>query len=736
MSPENGDLTAAGRQRLSRITDRLRAATSGDLVSRLDVSGDDEIGTLEQAVNDLLSVVRRQATQLASENAELKSRNIDHERVEAELAFERFLLTTLMRKSPDYIYFKDEQSRFIRISDALARYLGLDDPGDAIGKSDVDFFDREAAEQYLADEQRVMQTGQPVLDKEEAQAWPDGRPAWTTASKVPLRDDEGRVIGTFGISRDVTDRKLAELELEEAKESAESANRAKSDFLANMSHEIRTPMNAIIGITELLLDMQLSSSHREYLKMVLESGESLLTLLNEILDFSKIEAGKLDLDSSTFDLHESLGNTMKSLGLRAHTKGLELALHIAPDVPRHFVGDAARLRQIVINLIGNAVKFTDSGEVVLDVSLESSDARRSTLHLCVSDTGIGIPEEKQASVFAAFEQADRSTTRRYGGTGLGLAISSRLVDLMGGRIWVESQTGQGSRFHFTVVLEEGDGDDAQSVDAATVSDTNVLLVDDNATNRLILEEMLTNWGMKTTLAASAGEALALLHRAHHAGMPFRLMITDVNMPETDGFMLAEQVKQDVDLRETAIMMLTSGDRPGDVARCEQLGVAKYLLKPVKQSELFDAVAVTLGRKVVKQDDERAKQAVESSGRSLQILLAEDSVVNQKLAVGLLERAGHRVRIANDGREALAALEEQSFDLVLMDVQMPEMDGLEATAAIRSREAQTGGHVPIVAMTAHAVEGDRERCLDAGMDGYLAKPIRMADLYGAIEEILK
>jgi len=696
---------------------------------------DDE---LRRAHDQLELRVEQRTAELAGANEELKREIADRKQAEKDLAYERFLLATLMDKSPDYIYFKDAESRFIRISRALAGYFGLNDPAEAIGKADSDIFDPQRAEQYLADEQEVMKTGKPVVGKEEEQPWPDGRVTWVSTSKVPLRDPAGKIIGTFGISRDITDRKQAELQLQAAKEAAEAASRAKSAFLANMSHEIRTPMNAILGMTELVLDTELTASQRDYLQMVRESGESLLSVINDILDFSKIEAGKLDLEPAVFDLRESLGDTMKSLALRAHTKGLELACQIRPDVPDRLVGDVGRLRQIVVNLVGNAIKFTDAGEVVLDVERRSRSDDEVVLHFAVTDTGIGIPKEKQAAIFDAFEQADSSTTRRFGGSGLGLAISTRLVRFMGGRIWLESEVDRGSTFHFTArfALPRGEVADVPPVKPAIVSETRVLVVDDNATNRRILQEMLGNWGMIPTAAAGAREALALLRRAYQAEEPYALVLTDANMPDVDGFALAHQIKQDAALGSTVIMMLTSGDRPGDVARCEQLGVAAYLLKPIKQSELFDAVVMALG--VVASDDELAEAIAPeqpSRLRPLRILLAEDSLVNQKLAVGLLEKRGHTVVVVNHGREAVAALEAQRFDLVLMDVQMPEMDGLEATAVIRAKERRTGTHVPILAMTAHAMKGDRERCLSAGMDDYIAKPIRARQVFEKIEAVL-
>ncbi len=655
-------------------------------------------------------------------------------RAEAALEQERYLLHALMDNLPHNIYFKDKESRFIRINRALARWFGLEDAEEALGKTDFEFFKEGHAQQALEDEREVMRSGKPLLDREEQETWLDGSVTWATTTKLPLYDDEGQVVGTFGISRDITERKRAAEALQAAKEAAEAANKAKSDFLANISHEIRTPMNAVIGMTELVLDSQLDDSQREYLTMVRESGESLMMLINEILDFSKIEAGKLELEHAPFELHESLGDMMKSFALRAHGKGLELACHIHPDVPATLVGDAARLRQIIVNLVGNAIKFTDSGEVVLEVQCQSRSEEEVILRCSVRDTGVGIPPDKQEAVFGAFEQADASTTRRFGGTGLGLAICSKLVELMNGRIWVQSEVESGSTFCFTACFEPAEAVTAETHPAA-IQGTRVLVVDDNATNRLILDEILRNWLMKPSLAVGAREAFEMLQEAHRAGEAYDLVLTDANMPDTDGFSLAEQVKQDPELGSTIIMMLTSGNRPGDVARCEQLGVVAYLLKPVKQSELFDAIVMALG--MTAEDDARAEElaAERIETRPLHVLLAEDSLVNQKLALGLLQRQGHRVDVANNGQEAVAAVGSRTYDLVLMDVQMPEMDGLEATITIRAAEKQSKRHVPIIAMTAHALKGDRQRCLEVGMDGYIAKPIRPRQLFETIDLVL-
>ena len=651
---------------------------------------------------------------------------------------ERALLSSLMDALPDTVYFKDRAGRYIRINKYKAIHSGLNDPLDAVGRTDFDFFPEEQAKRLVDDDKIVMETGLPMLNREEKLNWPDGTVSWVSTTKVPLRDTQGEVIGTFGVSRDINEQKQAQMALRDAKEAAEAASRAKSDFLANMSHEIRTPMNAIIGMTELLLDSQLTETQHEYLAMVQEAGESLLIIINDILDFSKIEAGRLDLENIIFDLRESLGDTMKLLAMRAHRKHLELACHVQSELPSVLVGDVGRLRQMIINLIGNAIKFTEAGEVVLDVSQETRTKDAIVLKFAVRDTGIGIAADKLDLIFEEFQQADTSTTRRYGGTGLGLAICSRLVHLMGGRIWVESTPGEGSTFYFTArfLLAESGRKPHGPQDVKRLKDLRVLIVDDNRTNRLILEEIIQNWQMNPVSVAGVTEALEAIEQARHAGQPFRLILSDVNMPDHDGFHLAEQIQQQPGLQAATVMMLSSGDRPGDISRCEKVGVAGYLTKPVKQSDLFDAIALALGLAEMQPEWEQEVFSTAYVKLSpMRILLAEDSIANQKLAINLLEKWEHEVTVANNGLEALSLVGLYEFDVVLMDVQMPEMDGLVATREIREREENTDRHLPIIALTAHAMKGDREQCLAAGMDAYLSKPVRAHQLLQTMADVL-
>jgi PAS domain S-box-containing protein len=766
-------------------------------------------------------------------------------RVKKFLTREKYFLNAIFDGSPDNIYFKDTKSRFIRISIAQAKSFGLSDPAEAIGKTDFDFFTEEHARSAYDDEQEIIRTGQP-FSKEEIETR-QGRPdAWVLTTKMPLRDEEGKIIGTFGVSRDITRQKLAEkeslrgeqyaealiqispvaivvlddqgnivasnpaferlygyksseilgkkldsliaqrevieeataitrqamtdsihivgkrqrkdgqlvdveifgvpvtlprgnngvltiyhdiTELERARQAAEEANRTKSEFLANMSHEIRTPMNGVIGMLELALDTPLNDEQRDYLNISLESAESLLSLLNDILDFSKIEAKKLELEMTEFNLRNTVEDVASIAAQRAQSKGLELACLIHPDLKCDLCGDPARLRQVLVNLVSNAIKFTHQGEIVIRAEPISETDTHATVRFSVQDTGIGIPKERQAAIFERFTQADGSMTRRYGGTGLGLTISKQLVEAMHGQIGLDSTPGVGSTFWFMVDLEKQVKPAEEKIEPLRIEPVNmegvhVLGVDDNATNRMILTRMVEGFGCRIETAASGAKGLEMLRIAYRSGDPFRVVLLDMQMPGMDGEQSAREMLGDPAGKQVSIIVLTSIGQRGDAGRLEALGCSAYLLKPVKQQMLFEALVAVLGQKTGEGEPSRLvtrHTLSEARRQDLRILLAEDNPVNQKLAVILLQKAGFSVDAVENGLQAVKRVKEGQYNAVLMDIQMPEMDGLEATAQIRAAET-IGRHTPIIAMTAHALKGDRELCLEAGMDDYISKPL--------------
>ena len=689
--------------------------------------GDVVLGVMEFFSRD----IRQPDTELLATLATAGSQiGLYVERKRAAEELERFFNLSL-----DLLCVANLEGRFVRVNPAWERLLGYEG-NELLASPFMDFVhpdDRPATLEAV----RMLESGARVVDFENRYRARDGSYRWLQWSVAPLLQ-QGVL---YGAARDVTDRRRAEeqlaevmRELEVAKRRAEEATAAKGEFLANMSHEIRTPMNAIIGMTELALRTPLTAQQRDYLRTANDSAESLLGILNDILDVSKIEARKLTLDPAPFSLRDAVENAVRLFAGKADEKGLELACRVLPGVPDLLVGDAGRLRQVISNLVGNAIKFTDKGDVVVEVTVNDATATEAALRFTVSDTGIGIPYDKQWQIFGAFVQADASTTRRFGGTGLGLTISAQLVEMMGGRIWVDSEPGKGSRFSFVAVFQVRPELGEQAPSAANLRGLRVLVVDDNAVNRAILSEVLTSWDMRPTAVEGASRALAEMRAAADAGQPFQLVLTDAMMPDVDGFSFARQVASDARFADVRLIMLTSaGIHDAARGRAKDHGIVAQLLKPVKQSDLLDAIATAFDRG-------QPPPAIETTARSprtrpLRILVAEDNATNRKLVVTLLEQEGHHVVTTRNGREALERSGEESFDVVLMDLQMPEMGGLDATAAIRRREESTGLHVPIVAMTAHAMSGDRERALAAAMDSYVSKPLRRDELFAAIEQVV-
>ena len=789
--------------------------------------------------------------------------------VEAVLNEELYLFDLLMENLPEHIYFKDRECRFTRVNRAMAQVFRFPDPAELIGKCDFDFFTPEHAQQAFTDEQQLIQGQIPIWSKEEKETWPDGHETWVLTTKLPLRDQKGGIVGTFGISRDITQRKNAERALQEsvslvnatleatadgilvvdrrarvvshnqrfldlwrippslaptkedsalldfvthqlreperfrqgvgrvyaqpdretsdvlefkdgrvfertsrpqrigpeivgtvwsfrditerklaeeallgAKEEAEAANRAKSEFLANMSHEIRTPLNGVIGMSGLLLDMDLTPEQRDCADTVRKSGDALLTVINDILDFSKIEAGKLQIESFPFDLRQVIEEVEEMLASRADERGLDLMLQYPPDLQRHFIGDGGRIRQVLTNLIGNAVKFTEAGHVLTTVECEGLGGERVSLRVSVQDTGAGIPEDKLSLLFQKFSQVDGSTSRRHSGTGLGLAISKQLIELMGGTMDVRSNLGEGSTFWFTLPIAIDPHPVIPPVDSSDLRGLRVLIADDNEVNRRILHQQVTSWGMRNGSVASGGEAIAALRKAQAEGDPYHFLLLDYHMPGMDGGMVAVAAKSEPAIRDVVIIMLTSVSCRGEAKQMNAIGLDGCLTKPVRESHLLDTLAITWATKCSREvgagsrkpgrvTGEARSLAGKFAGVPIRVMVVEDNQVNQRVAVQMLERLGLRPDVAGNGREAVQMFRALPHDVIFMDCQMPELNGYEATRQIRGLEGP-GQHVAIIAMSAEVLAGTRENCLAAGMDGYIPKPVRLGDICEALE----
>ncbi len=657
----------------------------------------------------------------------------EQKKLENKLAKSKNILQMLLDYSSERIYFKDTEHRFTLVNKAHKEYLKLHNFEDIIGKTDFDLFPEKDVEEWHKIEKQVMETGQPV-SFEGQDKLPNGKTRWVLTSKAPRYDEHGNMAGIIGISRDITERKNREMELEKAKQEAEEANRAKSYFLANMSHEIRTPMNGIMGMNSLLLDSELDEEQRRYAETVQKSADALLAVINDILDFSKIEAGKLEIENITFNIRSMLDDFAKSIVYRAEQKGLEFICSAVPDVPFYSVGDPGRIRQILFNLAGNAIKFTDKGEVSVFCELMDETDTHNILKFTVKDTGIGIPAKYQKKLFHSFSQADSSTTRKYGGTGLGLAISKQLAELMGGEIGFSSIENVGTTFWFTVKLEKSDKV-ATFKNPRDIKGVKIMFVDDNETNREYIRKQLDYWKAKVTTISNGGEALAKLHQAADTNEPFEIAILDMQMPGLDGATLGKAIKNDDKIKDIPLVMMTSIGHRGEVKQLKEIGFSAYLTKPVSPSDLFNTLTMILGNSdSIKEDPDKheiiTKFSInEQDKANYKILVVEDNPVNQNVALGMLKTIGLDASyVAENGKVAIEQLKKYDFDLVFMDMQMPVLDGLAATRQIRKKDSGVRNpDVPIVAMTANAMKGTEATCLEAGMNDYISKPIKLDQL---------
>jgi signal transduction histidine kinase/DNA-binding response OmpR family regulator/CHASE3 domain sensor protein len=685
---------------------------------------------------------RRAEAALREANTTLTRHNEDLSAGRASIQRQSAILEAVLRGIGIGVTVADTRGNFVFFNPAAREILGMgaSEGGPASWAQHYGFYQADGVTPFAGQDLPLARAvhGQITEGTEIVQRPPGAEDSrWLFVTARPVRMPDGTLIGGVAVFSDVTETKNAERELRRAKLEAETASRAKSEFLANMSHEIRTPLNGVVGMVDLALEVEDPTQRKRYLTAAMSAADALMEIINDVLDYSKIEAGRVEIESLEFRLRATLEDLVESFVSAAHNKNIELVTLIMPDVPEALVGDPGRVRQVLRNLIGNALKFTPGGAVLVRVVRKAESDDRVTLEFSVTDTGIGIPEAMQSRIFEAFTQADTSTTRRYGGTGLGLTISSQLVELMGGRIWVESELGRGSTFHVELAFHKGDP--RQYADTADITDLAglpVLIVDDHDMSRTMLAGIFSSWHMAPSAVSSAEAGLVCLHTARERQQPFALVITDSHLPDSDGFEFASRVHADETLSDTMIVMLTSAGQRGDAARCREHGIAAYLAKPVRQSELLDAILDARSQRARARGAELVtRHSVREHRQKLHVLLAEDNEFNQMVTQDMLLRWGHKVTTAPDGLAALNACRRGHFDLVLMDVQMPGLDGLDATRAIRRHEAEVGGHIPIVALTAHALAGDREACLAAGMDDYVAKPLRSTDLQRVIRRMV-